>query len=83
MLNDNGACFFVIGNTEYKGVKIDNARHLVEALFEQGFSNVDIDRRKISNKILTPYRDKNGKFSSDKESRKIYSDEFVIFARKL
>lgn len=83
MLNKGGACLFVIGNTEYKGVKIDNARHLVETLFEQGFTEVDVDRRKISNKILTPYRDKKGKFSSDKSSRKIYSDEFIIFARKL
>lgn len=82
MLNVGGACLFVIGNTEYKGVKIDNARHLVESLLEQGFSDIDVERRKISNKILTPYRDKNGKFSSDKGSRKIYSDEFIIFARK-
>lgn len=83
MLKSNGGCLFVIGNTEYKGVKIDNAKHLTECLLKEGFINVEVDRRKISNKILTPYRDANGKFAKIKgSSRKIYSEEFVIFARK-
>ncbi len=83
ILRPNGACLFVIGNTEFKGVKIDNAKHLTECLFNEGFNEVSVDRRKISNKILTPYRDKSGKFASDKgSSRKIYSEEFVIMAKK-
>lgn len=83
MLNRNGACLFVIGNTEYKGIHINNAQHLVECLINEGFNNIEVDRRKISNKILTPYRDTNGKFASIAESsRKIYSEEFVIFAQK-
>ena len=84
MLNVGGACFFVIGNTEYKGIKIDNAKHLTECLLTEGFSEIEVDRRKISNKILTPYRDVNGKFASIKGcSRKVYSEEFVIFAKKI
>lgn len=83
MLNPGGACLFVIGNTEYKGVKIDNAKHLTECLLAEGMVNIEVDRRKISNKILTPYRDTNGKFASVKGCcRKVYSEEFVIFARK-
>lgn len=83
MLNPGGACLFVIGNTEYKGVKIDNAKHLTECLLAEGMVNIEVDRRKISNKILTPYRDANGKFASVKGCcRKVYSEEFVIFARK-
>lgn len=83
MLNQNGACLFVIGNTEYKGIHINNAQHLVECLITEGFNNIEVDRRKISNKILTPYRDANGKFASIAgSSRKIYSEEFVIFAQK-
>lgn len=83
MLNPGGACLFVIGNTEYKGVKIDNAKHMTECLLAEGMVNIEVDRRKISNKILTPYRDTNGKFASVKGScRKVYSEEFVIFARK-
>lgn len=82
MLRQGGGALFVIGNTEYKGVKIDNARHLLEALLHEGFVGVEVERRKISNKILTPYRDANGKFTTDKNSRKVYSEEFIIFAIK-
>lgn len=82
LIRPGGATLFVIGNTEYKGVKIDNARHLIETLLDEGFEDVDVERRKISNKILTPYRDSVGKFTTDKKSRKIYSEEFIIFAKK-
>lgn len=40
ILNAGGACLFVIGNTEYKGVKIDNARHLIESLLLNEFYKV-------------------------------------------
>lgn len=83
MLLPGGACLFVIGNTEYKGVRIDNAKHLVECLFAEGFKNVSVDRRKISNKILTPYRNANGKFAMpDTSSKKVYAEEFVVFAKQ-
>lgn len=82
LIRPGGATLFVIGNTEYKGVKIDNARHLIETLLDEGFESVEVERRKISNKILTPYRDSVGKFTTDKNSRKIYSEEFIIFAKK-
>lgn len=82
LLRPNGLVVFVIGNTEYRGVKIDNARHLAKSLIDEHFRNVEIKRRKISNKLLTPYRDEHGKFSSNKNCRKIYSEEFIIFAQK-
>lgn len=82
IVKNGGGVLFVIGNTEFKGVKINNARHLLESLLEVGFEDVEVERRKISNKILTPYRDAIGKFTTDKSSRKIYSEEFIIFAKK-
>lgn len=82
LLNAEGYVLFVIGNTEYKSVKIDNAMHLAESLLAVGFGELEITKRKISNKILTPYRDKNGKFSSDSTGRKIYSEEFIIVGKK-
>lgn len=82
MLNNNGAALFVIGNTEYKGVIINNAKHLVESMINAGFSDIEITKRKISNKILTPYRDKNGKFTTDKNSRKVYAEEFIVIGKK-
>ncbi len=82
MLSAGGMALFVIGNTEYKGVRIENARHLSESLLESGFAEVLVTKRKISGKILTPYRDTCGRFTTDKSIRKIYSEEFIIIGRK-
>ena len=82
MLSENGIACFVIGDTEYKGVKIENAKHLVESLLDTGFKYVKVSKRRISNKTLSPYRDESGKFSSDAEKRKVYHEEFVIIAHK-
>lgn len=82
MLGKHGLALFVIGNTEYKGVRIDNAKHLAESLMDAGFRDVQATKRKISKKILTPYRDKWGKFSSDSSGRKVYSEEFILIGRK-
>jgi methylase of polypeptide subunit release factors len=81
-LNEDGAAVFVIGNTHYKNVYVDNSRHLAESLLAAGFAKVSMARRKISNKILTPYRDANGRFTKKKSGRKIYSDEFVLIATR-
>lgn len=82
MLEESGEALFVIGNTEYKSVRINNAKHLVESLYNSGFKKVYITKRKISNKILTPYRDKNGKFTKQDVGRKVYSEEFIVIGRK-
>ncbi len=82
MLNENGIALFVIGNTEYKGIRINNAKHLVESMLNIGYRDIEITKRKISNKILTPYRDKNGKFTTDKNSRKVYAEEFIVIGKK-
>ena len=82
MLNKQGMALFVIGDTEYKGTQIHNSKQLVESLIRSGFHEVSVSKRKIINKILTPYRDENGKFTNDKEKREIYHEEFVIIGRK-
>lgn len=82
LLNDGGMALFVIGNTEYKNVRIKNAEHLALAMIENGFSNVEVTKRNISNKILTPYRNSQGKFSKEKTGKKIYSEEFIVVGRK-
>jgi hypothetical protein len=82
MLRENGACLFVIGNTEYKGVHINNAQHLACSLFESGFTRVYATKRKITGKILTPYRDDQGKFTSNSTGKKIYSEEFILIGRR-
>lgn len=82
MLTLNGAALFVIGNTEYKGIHISNAEHLALSLFESGFKKVYATKRKISGKILTPYRDEKGKFTSNSSGKKVYSEEFILIGRK-
>ena len=82
ILNANGLALFIIGNTEYKEVRIDNALHLSESLFNAGFSKLFISKRKISKKILTPYRDSKGRFTTNSDGRKVYNEEFIIIGEK-
>lgn len=81
MLTPNGLALMVIGNTEYKGVRIDNVKHLCESMLNSGFQQVSVTKRKISGKILTPYRDESGRFSSSSEKRKVYGEEFIVIGR--
>lgn len=82
MINNGGMVFFVVGDTEYKGTKIKNSEHLIQCLKNEGFSDIKAAKRRISNKLLTPYRDESGRFSSDKTKRTIYHEEFIISGRK-
>ena len=83
MLASKGMAVFVIGNTEYMGAKIDNAKYLRECLEKAGFEDTQIMRRKISMKTMTPYRDSYGRFTRDGTKRKIYHEEFVVSGRKM
>lgn len=82
IVNPGGLAVFVIGNTTHKSVYIDNAKYLAKCMLNKGFEDMEVFKRNISSKILTPYRDKKGKFSRDKRRKKIYSYEFVIIAKK-
>lgn len=82
LLRKKGLALFVIGNTEYKSVRIDNAAHLAESLLRGGFTKVRVAKRKMSGKILTPYRDAFGQFSSSSSGRHVYGEEFVLIATK-
>ena len=81
MLNEGGMAFFVVGDTEYKGVQILNSEHLIQSMRDEGFQDIKASRRIISKKLLTPYRDAKGKFTSDKNSRAVYHEEFIITGR--
>ncbi len=43
--------FFVIGNTEYKKVKIDNAKHLIESMYSAGFKTGNNTTKNIKKDI--------------------------------
>lgn len=80
ILHPDGLALFVIGNTRYKGVVVDNARHLAESLLSAGFSKVSIAKRTISKKILTPYRTSDGRFTRSNSESKVYAEEFILIA---
>lgn len=82
LLNPGGIALYVIGNTEYKSVRINNAQHLIESMMDSGFKDIEITKRKISKKILTPYRDEKGKFTINKNSRKVYAEEFIVIGSR-
>ena len=82
MLNKNGMAIFVIGNTQYRGVRIDNARHLMGCMKRARFHDVQAIPRKVSLKIMTPYRDIRGRFTRDSMQRKVYGDEFVVIGKR-
>ncbi len=81
MLRPGGMVLFVIGNTEYKGVKVDNAAYLRSCLEHEGFAGLETHRRKVSTKNLTPYRDTRGRFTTDVTSRQVYAEEFIVTGR--
>ena len=81
MLTPGGMLLMVIGNTEYKGVQIDNVKHLCESMFNSNFNRILVTKRKISGKILTPYRDEKGRFSASQNKKKVYSEEFIVIGR--
>lgn len=82
LLKSQGICVFVIGDTEYKGVKVENAKSLAESMINNGLIIQQISKRKVANKFLPSHRDENGKFSSNKLDRKIYSQEYIVIGRK-
>ena len=82
MLKPGGMVVFVIGNTQYKGVKIDNTQHLKNCMNRAGFNDLEIIPRKVSLKIMTPYRDERGRFTRDSTKREVYAEEYVVIGRK-
>ena len=82
MLRDGGMVVFVIGNTRYQGTRIDNRTHLKRCMVSAGFHDVKVFPRKVSLKIMTPYRDARGRFTRDSRQRRVYGDEFVVVGRR-
>ena len=82
MLNENGMAVFVIGNTRYHGITIDNHKHLERCMGSAGFRDIEAHPRKVSLKIMTPYRDARGRFTRDSTERKVYANEFVVIGRR-
>ena len=81
-LDPGGMVVFVIGNTQYNNVNVDNAEYLQTCMGRAGFMKIETVPRRVSLKIMTPYRDARGRFTRDASQRKVYAEEFVLIGRK-
>ncbi|MCY3725307.1 MAG: DNA methyltransferase [Rhodobacteraceae bacterium] len=81
-LSDIGMAVFVIGNTQYKDVSINNAELLQESMSRVGFHSIQRIKRQVSLKSIPTYRDKYGRFTNKDKHRKVYAEEFVIIGLK-
>ena len=82
VLDDGGMAVFVIGNTRYKGIKVDNADLLNSSMVRAGFRGISVFPRRVSLKTMTPYRDARGRFTRDSSQRQVYAEEYVLIGRK-
>lgn len=83
LLVSNGVMVMVIGDTEYKGLKMQNAYALAECMIMNGFGIIEFAKRKISNKFLPTHRDRLGRFSSKDADRQVYNQEYILIGRKM
>ena len=83
ILRQNGMVVFVIGNTAYREVEIDNAGHLASCMKIAGFKSVKKISRRMSLKTLTPYRDPKGRFAKQAGQKEVYAKEFIVVGRKI
>lgn len=75
----------IIGNTSLAGVEIRNAEVASEQMQNAGFILKNVIKRELSNKMITPWRDKiNGRFTNTTSSQKTraYEHEFILIAEK-
>lgn len=75
----------IIGNTELKGVPILNAQVATEQMLALGFTGVELIKREVSNKMITPWRDgKTGKFTghSNRNKKRAYEFEYILLMEK-
>ena len=86
VLKRGGRACIVIGNTEFQGVKIDNAEVFQQQFENIGFKTHDIIKREIPSKMLPSTRDtKTGQFVkiTDKNLKMAYPTEYILIMEKL
>ena len=86
ILRDEGKACIILGNTSLRGVEILNAQVAVEQMQSIGFEKVKFIKREISNKMITPWRDKEtGKFTSKKNpsKKRAYQFEYILIMEKI
>lgn len=86
VLKKGGKACIVIGNTQFKGVKILNAEVFQEQFKDIGFRTFNIIHREIPSKMLPSTRDiSSGQFvkSTKSELKLAYPTEYILIMEKL
>ena len=86
VLKRGGRACIVIGNTEFQGIKIENAEVFQEQFHNIGFKTHNIIKREIPSKMLPSTRDpKTGKFgkADDNNIKMAYPTEYILIMEKL
>lgn len=86
VLKKGGRACIVIGNTEFKGVKILNAEVFKEQLEYLGFNLHRIIKREIPSKMLPSTRNpQTGQFgkATDENVKLVYPTEYILIMEKL
>ncbi len=86
VLKKGGKACVVIGNTQFKGVKILNAEVFQEQFENIGFRPFNVIHREIPSKMLPSTRDiSTGQFvkSTKSELKLAYPTEYILIMEKL
>ena len=86
VLKKGGRACIVIGDTEFKGVKIKNAQTFQEQFESIGFKTHKIIKREIPSKMLPSTRDPvTGRFGkvTDKDIKLAYPTEYILIMEKI
>jgi DNA modification methylase len=86
VLKAKSKAVIIIGNTEMHGVPILNAEVATEQLEKIGFKSVSLVKREVTNKMITPWRDKKtGKFTgkANRHKKRAYVHEYVLVVEKV
>lgn len=78
------ACI-ILGNTALQGIPIKNAEVAAEQMQHIGFHPIELIKREVPNKMITPWRDVNsGRFTALKNPNKVraYQYEYILIMKK-
>ena len=79
------ACI-IIGDTSLQGCDITNSQVIAEQMQNIGFRPVNFIKRKVSNKLITPWRNaQNGRFTNTENPNKkrVYQYEYILIMEKI
>jgi len=80
-----GKACIIIGNTTLNNVEITNAEVAIEQMQNIGFLPVEFIKREITNKMITPWRDKiDGRFTGldNPNKKRVYQYEYILVMEK-